>query len=73
MVVLDIWRGMTGLELQEELRAPSAQTSAIIMTGRVAADATNKALNAGTVAFFVKRFDKQQFLSAVRNVPPDRT
>jgi FixJ family two-component response regulator len=63
---------MTGLELQEQLREHSPQTRVIVMTGRLKPGATNRALNAGAVAFFVKPFDGQQFLSAVRSALPDR-
>ena len=67
MVVFDIWRGeMTGLELQEQLREHSPHTRVLVMTGRVDPGATNRALNAGAIAFFTKPFDDNQFLGAVR-------
>ena len=38
MLVLDIWKEMTGPELQEQLRANSPDTRAIVMTRRVHPD-----------------------------------
>ena len=63
---------MTGLELQEQLRVDSRQTRVIIMAALRDPGTKNRALNAGAVAFFVKPFDAQQFLSAVRSALPDR-
>jgi len=57
---------MTGPELQEQLRERSPQTRVLVMTGQVDPGATNKALNAGAIAFFTKPFDDNQFLGAVR-------
>ena len=71
MVVRDIWRGMTGLDLHEEVRARSLQASVIIITRRIDPGATNKTSNTGALAFF-KPFAKQEFLSAARSALQDR-
>jgi FixJ family two-component response regulator len=68
LVVLDIWmEQMNGLEVQEQLRALSPSTRVIIITGRVDHAATHAALDAGTIAFFIKPFDGEEFLAAVRS------
>jgi FixJ family two-component response regulator len=67
LAVLDIWmEEMTGLELQERVRVLSPNTRIIIMTGRHDRAAKNKALDAGAVAFFIKPFDDEEFLAAMR-------
>ena len=45
---------MTGLELQEELRANSPDACAIVMAGRLDSDVRNKDLNGAVVTIFVK-------------------
>lgn len=68
LVVLDIWmEQMNGLEVQEQLRALSPSTRVIIITGRVDHAATHAALDAGAIAFFIKPFDGEEFLAAVRS------
>jgi FixJ family two-component response regulator len=62
---------MTGLELQEQLRTRLPQGRLIIVTRRVDPGATNSALNAGAVTFFVKSLHNQQFLSAMQRALPD--
>ena len=68
VVVTDIWMdGVTGLEVLAQLCAISPRTKVIVITARedVAARATAMAI--GPVAFFVKPFDDEKFLSAVRD------
>lgn len=67
LVVLDIWmEQMTGLEVQAKLSRLSPATRVIIMTGRKDPAAEQAALEFGAVAFFVKPFDDEEFLVAVR-------
>jgi PleD family two-component response regulator len=68
LVILDIWmEGMDGLEIQTKVSEISAQTRVIIITGDVDPVTKNAALNAGAIAFFMKPFDDEEFLTAVRN------
>lgn len=67
LVVLDIWmEQMTGLEVQAKLSRMSPATRVIVMTGRKDPAAEQVALQFGAVAFFVKPFDDEEFLIAVR-------
>lgn len=67
VVVLDIWmEQMTGLEVQEQLRLLSPKTRVIIITGRNDPAAQSAAIRAGAVGFFIKPFDDEEFLTAVR-------
>jgi FixJ family two-component response regulator len=56
---------MDGLEIQTKVSKISAQTRVIIITGRVDPVTKNAALNAGAVAFFIKPFDDEEFLTTV--------
>lgn len=68
LVILDVWmEKMDGLEIQTKLLQVSPQTRVIIITGSVDPATKNAALNAGAIAFFIKPFDDEEFLSAVRN------
>src|SRR5229473_8419339 len=67
LVVLDIWmEEMTGLEVLARLCATSPQTHVIVITGHEDTAARILAMQFGTVAFLIKPFDDEQFLSAVR-------
>jgi FixJ family two-component response regulator len=67
VAILDIWmEQMTGLEVQAELLKLSPKTRVIIMTGRQDPAAKETAMRLGATAFFVKPFDDEQFLVAVR-------
>jgi len=67
LVVLDIWmEQMTGLEVQAKLSRLSPATRVIVMTGRKDPAAEQTAMQFGAVAFFVKPFDDEEFLVAVR-------
>jgi len=66
VVVLDIWmKGMNGLEVLARLCAISPQTHVIVITGHEDAAARITVMQIGTVAFFIKPFDDEQFLEAV--------
>src|SRR5260370_42573152 len=66
VVVLDIWmKGMNGLEVLARLCAISPQTHVIVITGHEDSAARITAMQIGTVAFFIKPFDDEEFLDAV--------
>lgn len=68
LVILDIWmEEMDGLEIQTEVSKISAKTRVIIITGDIDPVTKNAALNAGAIAFFIKPFDDEEFLTAVRS------
>jgi two-component system response regulator FixJ len=68
LVVLDIlMAGMTGLEVQAQLRKLSPRTRVIIMTGREDTNSRATATEMGATAFFTKPFDDEEFLSAIRS------
>ena len=68
LVVLDIWMGqISGLEVQAKLARLSPQTRVITMTGRKDLGVERTAREFGAVAFFLKPFDDQMFLDAVRS------
>jgi two-component system response regulator FixJ len=68
LVVLDIWmKPMSGLEVQAKLAKLSPQTHVIIMTGREDSGVEQTAREFGAVAFFIKPFDDEIFLAAVRS------
>jgi two-component system response regulator FixJ len=67
LVVTDIWMDeVTGLEVLARLCAISPKTKVIVITARedLAARATATAI--GPVAFFMKPFNDEKFLSAIR-------
>jgi FixJ family two-component response regulator len=67
LAIVDVWmEGMTGLEVQSKLRRASPQTKVIVMTGRKDPGVEQTALDDGAFAFFIKPFDDEAFLSAVR-------
>jgi two-component system response regulator FixJ len=67
LVVLDIWmEKMTGLEVQAKLTKLSPGTRVIVMTGRKDPGAKKTAMEFGATAFFIKPFDDEEFLRAVR-------
>jgi two-component system response regulator HydG len=67
LVILDIWMGqLNGLEVQAQLRALSPQTRVVIITGREDSAAETAALKCGAIGYFMKPFDDEQFLTAVR-------
>lgn len=68
VVVTDIWMdGITGLELLARLCAISPRTKVIVITAREDLAARATAMAIGPVAFFMKPFDDEKFISAVRD------
>ena len=67
VVILDVWMDkMTGLEVQSKLSYLSPQTRVIIMTARNDLGVRQTAMDMGATAFFVKPFDDEEFVHAVR-------
>ena len=68
VVVTDIWMdGVTGLELLARLCAISPRTKVIVITAREDLAARATAMAIGPVAFFMKPFDDEKFIGAVRD------
>ena len=68
LVVLDIWmKQMTGLEALARLCLLSPQTRIIIITGRDDVAVKSIATQVGAVGFFLKPFDDEKFIAAVRD------
>jgi FixJ family two-component response regulator len=67
VALLDVWMPlMNGLEVQSRLRELSPSTRVIIFTGKDDPRVRSTALNAGASAFFVKPFDDEELLTAIR-------
>ena len=67
LVVLDIWmEGMTGLEVLARLCALSPATRVIVITAREDLAARATAMAIGPFAYFMKPFNDEKFLVAVR-------
>jgi len=67
VVIMDVWMDkITGLEIQAKLSHLSPQTRVIIMTARNDHGVRQTALDLGATAFFVKPFDDEEFIRAVR-------
>jgi two-component system, LuxR family, response regulator FixJ len=68
VVVTDIWMDqVTGLELLARLCALSPKTRVIVITAREDLAARATAMAIGPVAFFMKPFDDEKFIAAVRD------
>jgi two-component system response regulator FixJ len=68
VVVTDIWMDqVTGLELLARLCAISPRTKVIVITAREDLAARATAMAIGPVAFFMKPFDDEKFITAVRD------
>jgi two-component system, LuxR family, response regulator FixJ len=68
VVVTDIWmEGVNGLEVLARLCALSPSTRVIVITARDDLAARATAMAIGPVAFFIKPFDDEKFLAAVRD------
>jgi FixJ family two-component response regulator len=66
VALIDIWTpGMSGLELQKELRAVSPETRVIIVTADDEDSVRSVAMQNGATAFFAKPFDDEIFLDAI--------
>ncbi len=67
VVVTDIWMDkVTGLEVLARLCAISPNTRVIVITAREDLAARATAMAIGPVAFFMKPFDDEKFIAAVR-------
>ncbi|HEY5894894.1 MAG TPA: response regulator [Chthoniobacterales bacterium] len=68
LAVIDIrMPGMTGLEVMAKLRVVSPDARVIIMTGESNPVHQSTAMARGARAFFLKPFDDETFLAAVRD------
>jgi two-component system response regulator FixJ len=68
VVVTDIWMDrVTGLEVLARLCAISPRTRVIVITARDDLAARATAMAIGPVAFFIKPFNDEQFIAAVRD------
>jgi FixJ family two-component response regulator len=68
VVVTDIWMdGVTGLEILARMCALNPRPRVIVITARDDLAARATAMAIGPVAFFIKPFDDEQFLSAVQS------
>ena len=68
LVVSDIWmERMTGMELLAHLCARSPETRVIFITGHEDRAAEATVMQAGASAFFIKPFDNEKFIAAVRD------
>jgi FixJ family two-component response regulator len=56
--------GLSGLELQEELRSRGCQTPVIVITAYPDEKLRTRALNAGAVGFLIKPFNDEEPLNA---------
>jgi len=67
LVILDIWmKQMSGLELLARLCSVSPRTRIIVITGRDDGAVKSIASQVGAIAFSLKPFDDEKFLTAVR-------
>lgn len=60
--------GMSGLELQQTLKAKGCKTPIIFITAYGNAEMRLKAMGAGAIAFLTKPFDDEALLDSVRAV-----
>jgi two-component system response regulator FixJ len=68
VVVTDVWMdGVTGLEILARMCALSPRPRVIVITARDDPAARATAMAIGPVAFFIKPFDDEKFLAAVRD------
>jgi two-component system response regulator FixJ len=68
VVVTDIWmEGVTGLEILARMCAIAPRPRVIVITAREDLAARATAMAIGPVAFFMKPFNDEKFLTAVRD------
>jgi two-component system response regulator FixJ len=68
VVVTDIWmKGVTGLEILARMCALSPRPRVIVITAREDLAARATAMQIGPVAFFMKPFNDEKFVAAVRD------
>ena len=66
LAVIDIWMsGMSGLQVQKKLQAVLPKTLVIIITATDEASVRDAAIQGGAIAYLVKPFDDDAFLTAV--------
>jgi len=66
VALIDVWTpGISGLELQKELRAVSPETRVIVVTADDEDSVRSAAIQNGATAFFAKPFDDEIFLDAI--------
>ena len=67
VAIIDVWMPlMNGLEVQSRVREISPSTRVIMFTGKDDPLVRSTSLKAGASAFFIKPFDDEEFLTAVR-------
>ena len=67
LVVTDIWmEGVTGLEILARMCALAPRPKVIVMTAREDLAARATAMQIGPTAYFMKPFDDEKFLAAIR-------
>ena len=67
LLITDVWMDrVTGLEVLARLCAISPKTKVIVITAREDSAARATATAIGPVAFFIKPFDDEKFVAAVR-------
>ena len=67
VAIIDVWMPlMNGLEVQSRLRELSPSTRVIMFTGKDDPLVRSTSLKAGASAFFIKPFDDEEFLTAIR-------
>jgi FixJ family two-component response regulator len=68
VVVTDVWmEGVTGLEILARMCALTPRPRVIVITAREDLAARATAMQIGPVAFFMKPFNDEKFLAAVRD------
>ena len=68
VVVTDIWmEGVTGLEILARMCAISPRPRVIVITAREDLAARATAMQIGPVAYFMKPFNDEKFIAAVRD------
>src|SRR5215831_9489364 len=68
LLVTDVWMDrVTGLEVLARLCAISPKTKVIVITAREDSAARATATAIGPIAFFIKPFDDEKFIAAVRD------
>lgn len=67
LLITDVWMDrVTGLEVLARLCAISPKTKVIVITAREDSAARATATAIGPIAFFIKPFDDEKFVAAVR-------
>lgn len=68
-VVLDVkMPGLSGLDLQQEMRQRDVRQGILFVTGHGAVDLAVRAMKAGAADFLEKPFDQERLIDGIRNV-----